>query len=346
MNRRGRLFAGLLAFCLMVQLCSLNSFAAEVEEPYTYQITFYAGNQGVFPGTGQIQVVDAQNRRVPAQVTMRSDGSAITVENLEAGSTVTFDDIQGSGVNLEENSQYYVRGLRKGGYDNDTVTSPAFRVEQDQDYVVAYGIRGEMVSYVIHYQDAAGNALAPSRTYYGNVGDRPVVAFVYIEGYEPQAYNLTKTLSKNEADNVFTFVYTPVPAGGGGGGTGGGETTEETVVNGGVTVVEPGGAGTGGGGGATAPDEGEGEQGEEGEDVPLLDMQEEEVPLAEGPEDLIDLDEEEVPLAYRIGNLEEGATNMLGAVVVGASALAALIVMTVILVKRRKKQAAAEEQEK
>lgn len=342
MNRRGRLFTGLLAFCLLVQLCSLHSFAAEVEEPYTYQITFYAGKQGVFPGTGQIQVVDAQNRRVPAQVTMRSDGSAITVENLEPGSTVTFDDIQGSGVKLEENSQYYVRGLRKGGYDNDTVTSPAFRVEQDQDYVVAYGIRGEMVSYVIHYQDAAGNALAPSRTYYGNVGDRPVVAFVYVEGYEPQAYNLTKTLSKNETENVFTFVYTPVPVESSG-ATSGGETTEETIVQGGVTVVEPGAGGAGGGGAAATPDE---EDGEDGEDTPLVDMQEEEVPLADGPQDLIDLDDDEVPLAYRIGNLEEGATNMLGAVVVGASALAALIVMTVILVKRRRKEAAAEKQER
>ena len=38
-----------------------------------------------------------------------------------------------------------------------------------------------------------------------------MVAYHYIEGYQPQAYNLTKTLSKNEAENVFTFVYEPVP---------------------------------------------------------------------------------------------------------------------------------------
>lgn len=38
-----------------------------------------------------------------------------------------------------------------------------------------------------------------------------MVAYHYIEGYQPQAYNLTKTLSKNEAENVFTFVCEPVP---------------------------------------------------------------------------------------------------------------------------------------
>ena len=41
--------------------------------------------------------------------------------------------------------------------------------------------------------------------------DRPVIAYQYIEGYQPQAYNLTKTLSKDPAENVFTFIYSPLP---------------------------------------------------------------------------------------------------------------------------------------
>ena len=40
-----------------------------------------------------------------------------------------------------------------------------------------------MTSYTVNYVDENGNELAPSRTYYGNVGDRPVVAYLYMDGY-------------------------------------------------------------------------------------------------------------------------------------------------------------------
>ena len=45
----------------------------------------------------------------------------------------------------------------------------------------------------INYQDANGNKLADSQTFYGNVGDKPVVAYTYIDGYTPEYRNLTKT---------------------------------------------------------------------------------------------------------------------------------------------------------
>ena len=57
-----------------------------------------------------------------------------------------------------------------------------------------------------------GTPLLESQTFYGAVGDRPVVAFQYVDGYQPQAYNLTGTLSSNEAENVFTFTYTETEA--------------------------------------------------------------------------------------------------------------------------------------
>lgn len=75
------------------------------------------------------------------------------------------------------------------------------------DYVVAYGIRGDTVSYRVRYQDTAGNALAADRTYYGNVGDKAVAAYLYMEGYTPQALSVAKTLSADETENVLTFVY-------------------------------------------------------------------------------------------------------------------------------------------
>ena len=85
----------------------------------------------------------------------------------------------------------------------------SFEVTGDQEYVVAYGIKGDQVAYTINYQDANGNKLADSQTFYGNVGDKPVVAYTYIDGYTPEYRNLTKTLSANAAENVFTFNYLP-----------------------------------------------------------------------------------------------------------------------------------------
>ncbi len=339
MNRR-RLLTGFLTFCLLFQSAGVTSLAADGEdekgpsEPYTYSITFYAGNQGAFAGTDGITVLENGSAAgAGIEKVMREDGSAITVKGLKAGDQVTFNDIQSQGDGApvkfkEEDSQYYVRGLRKGGYDNDTVSSPSFTVEQDQDYVVAYGIKGEMVSYVIHYQDTDGKTLAPSRTYYGNVGDRPVVAFLYIEGYEPQAYNLTKELSKNEAENVFTFVYGRVSSGG---------TAEEVIDEGTTTVVEGtggGNAGTGAGGaGGGANDAEEGADGV-GENTELAD---EAVPLSDGPADLVDLDDEDTPLGFSLKDLDV-ATNMLGALVVGVSGAAALVVLLVVFMKRRREK--------
>ena len=108
---------------------------------------------------------------------------------------------------LNENSKYYVKGIRLSGRDNNTVAQSAFLVSGDQDYVVAYGIPGELAEYTVNYVDTDGNKLAESRTYYGNVGDEPVIAYLYIDGYIPDSYNQTGKLSSNASENVFNFVY-------------------------------------------------------------------------------------------------------------------------------------------
>ena len=211
MNKR-KLLTGLLIFCLFFQMTCTTAAAAESGAAYTYTVTFYAGNQGAFTGTEGIYVY-TDRFAVADGITksMRDDGSAITVKGLKAGYRISFNDIP---VNLAEDSRYYVRGLRQSGRDNATVAAPSFEVQQDADYVVVYGIRGNTVSYEVRYEDADGNTIAPSREYIGNVGDRPVVAFLYIEGYEPQAYNLVKALTENAAENVFTFVYNRIETGG------------------------------------------------------------------------------------------------------------------------------------
>jgi hypothetical protein len=197
MNKIKRIAITLLALCMLLGMTSINVFAAE---PYTYTVNLYAGNKGTVDG-----------------------GSVVSRTKIGSGQVLdlTNVDIQVS------DSKYYVKGIRDSARDNSEVYSEAkFTIDRDRDFVVAYGISANRVAYVVNYQDANGNALAPSNTYYGDIGDKPVVAYFYVENYVPQALALTKTLSANEADNVFTFTYTPGEAG--------------TVTTTTTTVVTPG----------------------------------------------------------------------------------------------------------
>ena len=121
----------------------------------------------------------------------------------------------------------------------------AVTVNKDMVLVATYGMAGSLVQYTIHFKeygtnkdlkDANGNS---SITYYGNIGDKPVAAYVYIEGYEPQAYNITGTLV--DGTNDWTLYYYPIVAaptptpvvvnGGGGGGGGGGANPQANPQN-------------------------------------------------------------------------------------------------------------------
>jgi len=165
---------------------------------YTYTVTFYAGNQGDFKEEVDVTVTGSE-----AVISRTED--KVVVSGLAAGAEVgiTAQDE----VALDASSKYYVKGIRLSGRDNASVAASVFKVNGDADYVVAYGIKGNQVSYTVNYQDVSGRELAPSDTFYGNVGDKPVVAYRYISGYSPLVYGFTKTLSENEAENVFTFVY-------------------------------------------------------------------------------------------------------------------------------------------
>lgn len=324
MNKFRRYFrglsAGLLALCMSLTLCAPDSRAAE---KYTYTVTFYAGNYALFNGVSQVSV---DNSATGSAYKVNGDADCIRVSGLQAGDVVSFDAAVQGAMKMDANTKYYIKGIRLSGRDN-TVDSSAFRVDADRDYVVAYGVKGDQVSYAVNYQDAFGNTLAPSRTYYGNVGDKPVIAFLYLEGYQPQAYNLAKTLSVNEAENVFTFVYTRVtrPSSGTPSGNGQG-TAGGTGTSSAVTVVVPGAGaegnpneGTGAqgtnqpGGGEQLP--GGNEQGTEnpqepGGQLPGGNEQGTENPEGaggqEGPQEVIDLDEENLPLA---GNEQEAGTS-------------------------------------
>ena len=168
---------------------------------YTYTVSFSAGGQGSINGGVQVRKASGNG----ASVSVSAKGDKIIVTGLEYGDVISCD-AQGS-VALNENSKYYVKGIRLSGRDNNTVAQSAFLVSGDQDYVVAYGIPGELAEYTVNYVDTDGNKLAESRTYYGNVGDEPVIAYLYIDGYIPDNYNQTGKLSSNASENVFNFVY-------------------------------------------------------------------------------------------------------------------------------------------
>lgn len=326
-----KLLVSLLSVSVIAGIGAAPVMAAQTTTPYTYKVTLSAGNKGTIKGQQKVEETD-----------------------LAAGSTVTFNlnDIQVT------DEKYYVKGIRLSGRDNsEALAAPAFVVDSDADYVVAYGIKGNMVAYTVNYEDEQGNTLAESQTFYGNVGDKPVVAYRYIENYVPQALTLTKTLSDNAADNVFTFKYAP------------GSTNRviETVNN--VTVVVPGntitntvtvpagttgttggngtganganGTGTNGANGAngtnadgtTTPggtDANGGQDANQGDTVENPDQQ--------TPQDQIDLDDEDTPTGNIDAGKKDQKVNPLNVSIAIIVAVVVALIALLVTMKRRKKE--------
>jgi len=334
----------LLALCLALAPVH-NAEAAGGE--YTYTIRFFSGAQGTI------------------------DGGEMVSYTARYGERVTFNQ---SRVELLNGSKYYVKGIRVSGEDGVEAGAASFLVTGDQDYVVAYGILGNAVAYTVDYVDEAGNALAPSETYYGNIGDKPVVAYQYIEGYQPQAYNIGKTLGENAAENVFTFVYRPAPTpdpvvtttttvttitntttetaapaepGDAEQPAQGqeGQTPEGGAPQGGQEGQEPEGGGGQGAGGQEdqEPQDGQDADGQDGtggqEEIP-----DDDTPLDE-PQEYLDMDDEKIPLGAfeKVGSIiSDFATPIavmpLAAKVGVGAAAAALVALAAWLLFFRKKE--------
>lgn len=300
MRAMKRLSGLFLAFCM---IASMTVPVLAAQESYTYKVRFLAGAQGEFNPSGNLSNNGTQSPKYES-------GGCLVFDGLQPGQRVSFHNGM---ITLKDSGKYYVKGIRESGKDNNTVYYSAFTVEGDKDYVVAYGILGDAVAYTINYEDTAGNRLAPSEIYYGNVGDRPVVSYLYIEGYEPQAYNLIGRLSENAADNVFTFVYRRA--------TGGTTTTTTTVTPGGTTVttttiddgtvVVPGGtddgtaAGGAAGGGAGGVGGGAGGAAADAGDDGAVAAPDEEVP--QGPAEIQRVDDEDLPLGNGSNILDDGS---------------------------------------
>ncbi len=211
--------------CLVASM-STGVFAAEDG----YMIRIFTGNQGTIGG--ETMVKDPESFSV-SDVTLNADAAA----------------------------RYYVKGIRESGKDINPFYTDLPAVTHDTDFVVVYGLRTDLVTLTIRYENANGQQLAEDRILNCNKGDKPMVKALYIEGYAPNYNYITGTLTE---DATWTFQYYAVTNGGavvvvggggnaGGGIVGGGGNAGGGVVGGGGNAgggVVGGGGNAGGGGGA------------------------------------------------------------------------------------------------
>lgn len=209
---------------------------------YTYTVTVYAGTQGTFDSSEAVTIISTTGSQ-PEVVEW-------TAEKIKYAGVKDGDQVR---LNMDKvtvtNGKYYVKGMRIGGRDNtktNEVVRTVHNVTSDGNYVVSYGVAGDQVRYTVRYLSETGETLREEETFYGPKDELVIVGYHYIEGYQPQAYNLGKTLTGDESENVYDFIYTPRP-----------EVVTTTVVEtegpatatgtagGNATQAETAGAGTG-----------------------------------------------------------------------------------------------------
>lgn len=307
---------------------------------YTYTVSFSAGGQGSINGGIQVRKASGNS----SSISIESKGDKVVVNGLEYGDVISCD-AQGN-VSLNENSKYYVKGIRLSGRDNNTVAQSAFLVSGDQDYVVAYGIPGELAEYTVNYVDANGNKLADSKTYYGNVGDEPVIAYLYIDGYIPSSYNQSGKLVSDASKNIFNFVYNRAAtnmanngnggdngagANGAAGGTGGANAAGVNGAAGGANGAGANGAAGGANGAAdvVVPDgQNDPQDGIQAPQAqPNTDIADEQVPQAAN-DNKHDIADEKVPLATMISESGMAVPLTIGAL--GIVAILAIMIFVIV----------------
>lgn len=278
-------------FIMMMSLTVFLSLAYTQVCAYGYKVTLYTGNQGTINSQNEMSI------------------------NVSKGQMVSLDLSQ---IELPQDSKYYVKGIRLSGHDSvDNLDPATFVVNGDLDYVVVYGVKGNQVSYTIRYVDENGKQLSEDTVLYGNVGDKPVVAYKYIDSYIPQSYALTKTLVKNEKENVFTFTYKPGETG---------EIIENTNI---VTTVisttpstnaNQGNNGTGNATGVTQNNDGDTTSAGD-EDV---------------PQGLVDLDDEDTPKSnISVNNEKNSSTPIYAGIAISLAAIVGIIVAFMTIRKKR-----------
>lgn len=186
MKRRPSVFA--VAVALLAPLAMVLSMAVAspaFADEYQYTVRVFPGNRGKLSAN-------------PVSTTVSKGGSV----NLYDLATAKITD-----------SKYVQTGFRLSGTDKLLGNGQINGIAEDMDFVVAYGVEANTVSYTLRFVEyETGKQLAEPKTYYGKVGDKPVAAYEYVEGYRPRYLSITGTL-KADDDNVWTFEYIALPEG-------------------------------------------------------------------------------------------------------------------------------------
>lgn len=295
-------FCAALVACVLalgVQTATSEDAFADESKSYSYTVTLYAGN-GTVDGAAS-----------------KSFGPY----GYGADCTIAWQTL-----NIQpDDDKYYVKGIRLAGHDG-LAGSGNIEVTQDLQYVVAYGMKKDQVAYTINYVDANGAQIADSETFYGNIGDKPVIAYRYIEGYQPtNAYNLTGTLKGNAEDNVFTFKYQAV------------QGSSAGAANGGTSAGTSDGQATPGDENAATGENAAGDEATGDEAADETGTQEGAANGAE-PAELLDIDDDSNPLASAQSAVQETFSNPLNYLpwVLGVLVVIALIsVIALVVAKKR-----------
>ena len=296
------IFCAALVACVLalgVQTATSEDAFADESKSYSYTVTLYAGN-GTIDGAAS-----------------KSYGP------YGYGKSCT---IAWQTLNIQpDDDKYYVKGIRLAGHDG-LAESGNIEVTQDLQYVVAYGMKKDQVAYTINYVDANGAQIADSETFYGNIGDKPVIAYRYIEGYQPtNAYNLTGTLKDNAEDNVFTFKYQAV------------QGSSAGAANGGTSAGTSDGQATPGDESGAADENAAGDEATGDEAADETGTQEGAANGAE-PAELLDIDDDSNPLASAQSAVQETFSNPLNYLpwVLGVLVVIALISVIALMVAKKR----------
>lgn len=284
MKRLNKILSLLMTLILFLSLMITPSLA------YGYKVTLYTGNKGLIQGSASLDV------------------------QVEKGQQVSFDLTK---IELQKESPYYIKGIRLSGHDSiDTLSPTTFNVEGDQEYVVVYGVKGQQVAYTVRYVDNQGKELLSQDTFYGNVGDKPVVAYKYIEGYLPQTTAFTKTLNDNEKENVFTFVYNVSNS----------ATTVETTNT--ITTVITSNSSTNRTNSRNNTTINNAERNDSNQDNETTDS-------SNDSQDVVDLDDEQVPQGNIKASEKTDAKPLYTGITLSALSLAALVLLGIFIRKKR-----------
>ena len=228
----------IFTLCLAVIAGTMAVFPAKAYATgYKYKVTINAGKEGTLDGDNGSKTVKTWQ------------------ENIDFGGQAATITQEGLGLTLPEDSPYYIRGLKISGHDNDETDTRHYtfpvtirNITEDMSLSVAYGVKGEMIDYVVRYVDAnnTSNDLVPAHTYYGMPGDYLVVSAEYMDGYQPDAYNKGWTLREDGIREII-FYMSRITQGGGNagdngdnGGNGGGTNNAGTTAgNTGANTGQP-----------------------------------------------------------------------------------------------------------